>query len=172
MVLKRMNRQYTPQKYMERVERIRKYMPECAISTDLITGFCDETENEHKDTLTLMQNVGFDYAYMFRYSMREGTAAHKNMSDNVANDVKARRLEEIIQLQQQLSARSNEKDVGKVYEVLVEGTSKRSDEYFSGRNSQNKVVVFPKGNAKKGDYVRVKILSCTSATLLGEQDNE
>jgi tRNA-2-methylthio-N6-dimethylallyladenosine synthase len=167
-VLKRMNRQYDRQKYLDRIERIRKYMPECTISTDLIAGFCNETEEEHQDTLSLMRMVGFDYAYMFKYSMREGTEAHKNLSDNVSNDVKARRLEEIILLQQELSSRSNENDVGKVYEVLVEGTSKRSDEYLSGRNSQNKVVVFPKGNSKKGEYVQVKILSCTSATLLGE----
>jgi tRNA-2-methylthio-N6-dimethylallyladenosine synthase len=170
-VLKRMNRQYTRQKYLNRIEHIRKYMPECTISTDLITGFCNETEEEHKDTLSLMQLVGFDYAYMFRYSMREGTAAHKNMQDNIPDNIKARRLEEIILLQQELSSHSNQKDVGKTYEVLIEGTSKRSDNHLSGRNSQNKVVVFPKGNNKKGEYVQVKILSCTSATLLGEQVN-
>ncbi|MDR0604864.1 MAG: tRNA (N6-isopentenyl adenosine(37)-C2)-methylthiotransferase MiaB [Bacteroidales bacterium] len=166
-VLKRMNRQYTRQKYLNSVENIRKYMPECTISTDLITGFCNETEDEHKDTLSLMQTVGFDYAYMFQYSMREGTAAHKNMCDNVSNDIKARRLEEIIRLQQELSAISNKKDIGKTYEVLIEGISKRSQNHLSGRNSQNKVIIFPKENNKKGEYVQVKILSCTSATLLG-----
>lgn len=168
-VLKRMNRQYTRQKYLNSVENIRKYMPECTISTDLITGFCNETEDEHKDTLSLMQTVGFDYAYMFQYSMREGTAAHKNMCDNVSNDIKARRLEEIIRLQQELSAISNKKDIGKTYEVLIEGISKRSQNHLSGRNSQNKVIIFPKENNKKGEYVQVKILSCTSATLFGNQ---
>jgi tRNA-2-methylthio-N6-dimethylallyladenosine synthase len=171
-VLKRMNRQYTRQKYLNSVERIRKYMPECTISTDLITGFCNETEDEHQDTLSLMQTVGFDYAYMFQYSMREGTAAEKNMCDNVSNDIKARRLDEIIRLQQELSAESNKKDIGKIYEVLIEGISKRSQNHLSGRNSQNKVVIFPKGNNKKGEYVQVKILSCTSATLLGEAVSE
>ncbi len=167
-VLKGMNRKYTREWYLGRIAYIRKCMPECSISTDLIAGFCNETEDEHKDTLSLMQHVGFDYAYMFKYSMREGTYAHKNMQDNVSEDIKTRRLEEIIALQQELSHKSNLNDIGKIYEVLIEGTSKRSDEHYIGRNSQNKVVVFPKGENKKGEYVRVKVLSCTSATLLGE----
>jgi tRNA-2-methylthio-N6-dimethylallyladenosine synthase len=166
-VLKAMNRKYTRRWYLDRIASIRKYMPECSISTDFITGFCDESEEEHQDTLTLMQTVSFDYAYMFKYSEREGTRAAKTKADSVPEEVKARRLTEIIALQQELSGKSNLKDVGKTMEVLTEGTSKRSEEHFFGRNSQNKVVVFPRGNCSKGEYVNVKITSCTSATLTG-----
>ena len=166
--LKRMNRKYTREWYLDRVASIRKYIPECAISTDIIAGFCDETEEEHKETLSLMQEVGYEYAFMFKYSMREGTFAHKHLIDDIDERVKTRRLEEIIALQQQLSLQSNQKDIGKTFEVLIEGTSKRSQEQLFGRNSQNKVVIFPKGNLKKGDYVQVKITSCSAATLFGD----
>jgi len=167
-VLKRMNRKYTRQGYLDRIACIRKFMPECSISTDLIAGFCGETEAEHQDTLSLMQEVGFDYAYMFKYSAREGTAAHTKMQDTVPEDIKSKRLEEIIALQQKLSHKSNKNDIGKTVEVLVEGTSKRSENHLFGRTSQNKVVIFPKIGHVKGEYVNVKIVSCTSATLFGE----
>jgi tRNA-2-methylthio-N6-dimethylallyladenosine synthase len=166
-VLKAMNRKYTRRWYLDRIASIRKYMPECSISTDFITGYCDETEEEHQDTLTLMQTVSFDYAYMFKYSEREGTRSANTKADTVPEEVKARRLTEIITLQQELSGKSNLKDVGKTMEVLAEGTSKRSEEHFFGRNSQNKVVVFPRGSCSKGEYVSVRITSCTSATLTG-----
>ena len=166
--LKRMNRKYTREWYLDRVESIRKHIPDCAISTDIIAGFCGETEEEHKETLSLMQEVGYEYAFMFKYSMREGTYAHKHLIDNIAENIKTRRLEEIITLQQQLSLQSNQKDIGKTFEVLIEGTSKRSQEHLFGRNSQNKVVIFPKGNLQKGDYVQVKITSCSAATLFGD----
>lgn len=166
--LKRMNRKYTREWYLDRVESIRKHIPDCAISTDIIAGFCGETEEEHKETLSLMQEVGYEYAFMFKYSMREGTYAHKHLIDNIAENIKTRRLEEIITLQQQLSLQSNQKDIGKTFEVLIEGTSKRSQVHLFGRNSQNKVVIFPKGNLQKGDYVQVKITSCSAATLFGD----
>ena len=168
-ILQAMNRKYLRQNYLDRISCIRKYMPDCVISTDLIAGFCGETQADHEDTLSLMQEVRFDYAYMFKYSVREGTSAHKNLQDTVSEEIKSRRLEEIIALQQELSHQSNKNDIGKTFEVLVEGTSKRSKEYLVGRNSQNKVVIFPKGEHKKGEYVTVKIVSCTSATLFGEE---
>jgi len=168
-ILKEMNRKYTRQGYLDRIACIRKYMPDCTISTDLIAGFCGETDTEHQETLSLMREVRFDYAYMFKYSVREGTAAHKNLQDTVPESVKSQRLEEIIALQQQLSSESNQKDVGKSFEVLIEGTSKRSEEHLVGRNSQNKMIIFPRGEHSKGKYVQVKVLSCTSATLLGEE---
>jgi tRNA-2-methylthio-N6-dimethylallyladenosine synthase len=167
-ILKKMNRGYTRDKYFERIDAIRSFLPECAISTDIIAGFCDETEEDHKETLSLMEQVGFDYAYMFRYSERPDTLAAEHYSDNVPADVKDRRLREIIDLQQKLSYQSNKKDVGKTFEVLIEGWSKRSDAYFSGRNSENKVVIFPVTRNNPGDYVRVKITRFTSATLIGE----
>ena len=166
-MLQKMNRKYTRQSYLDRIACIRKYMPDCAISTDIIAGFCGETEADHQDTLSLMQEVEFDYAYMFKYSVREGTAAHKNLQDTVSEEVKSRRLEEIIALQQELSLKSNQNDIGKSFEVLIEGTSKRSENHLIGRNSQNKVVIFPKDAHTIGEYVQVKILSCTSATLKG-----
>lgn len=167
-MLKRMNRKYSREDYLNRIASIKKHLPDCAISTDLIAGFCDETEEEHQATLSLMKEVGFDFAYMFKYSMREGTTAHKHMQDNIPEEIKIKRLEEIIALQQELSHISNKKDVGKSMEVLVEGPSKRNKNQYFGRNSQNKVVIFDKGNCQKGDFVMVKITACTAATLLGE----
>ena len=163
-----MNRKYTRDEYMERIKKIREIIPDCAITTDVITGFCTETEEEHKQTLSLMQEVGYDFAYMFKYSERPNTKAARHMQDDVSDDVKTERLNEIIALQNKLSELSNKKDVGKTFEVLVEGYSKRSNDFLSGRTSQNKVVVFPKGKYSVGDYVTVKITDCTSATLIGE----
>lgn len=171
-VLGIMNRGYSREWYMERIEAVRRILPDCAISTDIITGFCTETEEEHADTLSLMEWAGFDYAYMFAYSERPKTLAERKYEDDIPETVKNRRLTEVINLQQQLSKTSNERDLGKVFEVLVEGPSRRSDADHAGRNSQNKVIVFPKGNTKKGDYVKVKVLSCTSATLIGELTGE
>lgn len=167
-VLGVMNRGYSREWYMERIEAVRRILPECAISTDIITGFCTETEEEHADTLSLMEWAGFDYAYMFAYSERPKTLAERKYDDDVPETVKNRRLTEVINLQQNLSKASNERDLGKVFEVLVEGPSRKSDADHAGRNSQNKVIVFPKGNTQKGDYVKVKVNSCTSATLIGE----
>lgn len=167
-VLGVMNRGYSREWYMDRLEAVKRIMPDCAISTDIITGFCTETEEEHQDTLSLMDWAGFDYAYMFAYSERPKTLAERKYEDDIPENIKNRRLTEVINLQQRLSKESNERDLGKVFEVLVEGPSKRSDADFAGRNSQNKVIVFPKGNVKKGDYVMVKVNSCTSATLIGE----
>ena len=168
-MLKRMNRKYTREWYLERVSAIRRYMPDCAITTDLIAGFAHETEEEHKDTLSLMREVGYDFAYMFKYSERPGTFAQRNLGDDIPEDVKTRRLTEIIELQNELSAESNKRDVGKVFEILVECTSKRSDEQLSGRTSQNKMVVFDRGNHRVGDYVKVRITGGASATLFGEE---
>lgn len=167
-VLDRMNRKYTREEYMERVEAIRRIIPGCAISTDIITGFCDETEEDHGETLSLMRWVRFDYAFMFKYSERPMTLAADTLQDNIPETVKDRRLTEVIDLQQKLSYDSNQRDVNKVFEVLIEGDSKRSGDHFMGRNSQNKVVVFPKIDAKPGEYENVKIQSFTSATLLGD----
>ncbi len=166
-VLARMKRKYTREHYMERILTIRKYLPGVSISTDIITGFCGETQEEHQLTLSLMEWVGYDFAYMFKYSERPGTFAANKYKDDILEEVKSRRLQEIIQLQNRLSLESKEKDVGQTYEVLVAGTSKKSEEHLFGRNSQNKVVVFPKGESKPGDYVNVIIHSCTSATLIG-----
>ena len=167
-MLKRMNRKYTREWYLERVEAIRRYMPDCAITTDLIAGFAHETEEEHQETLSLMREVGYDFAYMFKYSERPGTFAQRNLGDDIPEDVKTRRLTEIIDLQNKLSEQSNKRDVGKEFEILVECTSKRSEEQLSGRTSQNKMVVFDRGDYKVGDYVRVRITGCSSATLFGE----
>lgn len=167
-VLGVMNRGYSREWYMDRIEAVKRILPDCAISTDIITGFCTETEEEHAETLSLMEWAGFDYAYMFAYSERPKTLAERKYDDDVPEPVKNRRLTEVINLQQRLSKASNDRDLGKVFEVLVEGPSKKSDADFAGRNSQNKVIVFPRGNARKGDYVKVKVLSCTSATLIGE----
>ncbi len=168
-MLKRMNRKYTREWYLERVAAIRRYMPDCAITTDLIAGFAHETEQEHKETLSLMQEVRYDFAYMFKYSERPGTFAQRNLGDDIPEDVKTRRLTEIIDLQNRLSEESNKRDVGKEFEILVECTSKRSDKQLSGRTSQNKMVVFDRGNHNIGDYVRVRITGCSSATLFGEE---
>lgn len=167
-VLKKMNRKYDREWYMERISSIKKHIPSCAISTDIISGFCAETEEDHKDTLSIMKEVGYDYAFMFKYSERPDTTAAKKYEDDVAEEVKSRRLTEIIDLQRSLSHESNLRDIGKTFEILVEGTSKKSDEQLFGRNSQNKVAVFPKKDFKTGDYVKVKINSCTTATLIGE----
>lgn len=167
-VLELMNRGYSREWYMNRIEAIKTIIPDCGISTDIITGFCTETEEEHQDTLSLMDWVGYDFAYMFMYSERPKTLAERKYKDDVDPDVKSRRLREIVDLQMRMSHDSNKRDVGKTFEVLVEGPSKRSAEHLSGRNSQNKVVVFPKGNYQAGDYVMVKVHDCTAATLLGE----
>ena len=166
-MLKRMNRVYTREYYLDRIATIRRLIPDCAIATDIIAGFCGETEDDHQATLSLMREVGYDYAYMFKYSVREGTMAAKKFEDDVPDEVKSRRLEEIIALQQELSYQSNLKDVGKSFEILVEGVSKRSDKQLFGRNSQNKVIIFDRGNHQKGDYVTVTVTDCTTATLLG-----
>jgi tRNA-2-methylthio-N6-dimethylallyladenosine synthase len=171
-ILDRMNRGYSREQYLERIHAIRSILPGCAISTDIIAGFCDETEEDHADTLSLMQQVGFDYAFMFRYSERPDTLAADRYQDNVPGAVKDRRLREIIDLQQKLSYQSNRKDVGRNFEVLAEGYSKRSRDHFFGRNSQNKVVVFPVNKAKPGDYLQVNVLRFTSATLIGEAVQE
>lgn len=166
-ILKLMNREYTREWYMERIDSIRSFLPDCSLSTDMITGFCTETEDDHKASLSLMEWAGFDFAYMFRYSERPGTKAARKYEDDVPEEVKATRLNEMINLQNSLSSKSKKNDVGKTFEVLIEGFSKRSTEYLSGRTSQNKVVVFPGENHKKGEYVRVLVEKCTSATLIG-----
>lgn len=167
-VLKSMNRKYTREWYLERMNAIKRYMPDCAISTDIIAGFCGETDDDHRQTLSLMREVGYEFAYMFKYSDRPGTKANKYMADDVSEEVKTARLTEIISLQNRLSLESNRRDVGKVFEVLVEGVSKRSDDHLYGRSSQNKVVVFPRRDFKAGDYVMVRVNDCSSATLMGE----
>ena len=167
-MLKLMNRHYTVEWYLDRVAAIRRYLPDCSITTDVIAGFCSETEEEHQDTLRLFRQVGYDYAYMFKYSLRPDTYAAKHLTDDIPDEVKTRRLEEIIALQGEIALENNRREVGRTYEVLVEGTSRRSKEQLFGRNSQNKVLVFDRGNAKPGDYVQVKVTDCTAATLLGE----
>ena len=167
-VLKRMNRGYTREWYLERIEAIHKIIPDCAVSTDIISGFCAETDEEHEDTLSLMDIVAFDFAYMFKYSERPKTLAERKFEDDVPEAVKSKRLTEIIEKQLSYSLASNKERIGKTEKVLIEGISKRSEEHMSGRTGRNSMVVFPKGNFKKGDYINVKILDCTSATLLGE----
>ncbi len=167
-ILKLMNREYTREEYMDRVNAIRSIIPGCSVSTDIIAGFCTETEEDHQDTLTLMEWAGYDFAYMFAYNERPGTRAARKYTDDVPPETKSRRLGEIISLQNKLSARSKRQDVGKVVEVLAEGFSKRSSEYLSGRTSQNKVVVFPGEGIRKGDYVSVLVERCTPATLIGK----
>ena len=169
VMLEKMIRKYTREWYLDRIAAIRRYMPDCAITTDLIAGFTGETEEDHKLTLSLMEEVGYEFAFMFKYSERPGTFAQRHLPDDIPDDVKTARLTEIINLQNRLSEQSNKRDVGKEFEVLVEGLSKRSDEQLFGRTSQNKVVVFDKGNHKVGDYVRVKVTGCSSATLFGEE---
>lgn len=169
-ILQHMNRTYTREWYLAKVKRIREIMPDCGLSTDVISGFCSETEEEHQDTISLMEIVRFDMAYMFSYSERPGTLAARRYEDDVPEDVKKRRLEEIINLQNKHSRESYQNDIGKTFKVLIEGDSKRSDMDWCGRNSQNKMMVFPKGNyqLQKGDYVNVKVNTATSATLIGE----
>lgn len=167
-VLKAMNRKYTSAWYMDRVEAIRRIMPDCSITTDLFTGFHGETEEDFQQTLELMRKARFDSAFMFKYSERPGTLAARTMPDNVPDEVKIDRLNRMIELQNQLSADSNRRDVGKIFEVLVEGVSKRSTEQMVGRTQQNKTCVFPRGNARVGEIVKVKVLSSSSATLICE----
>ena len=167
-VLGRMNRGYSREWYLDRIHAIRKYMPDCAISTDIITGFCGETDEEHQATISLMQEVQFDFAYMFKYSERPKTLAERRFEDDVPEQVKGARLNEIIELQLKHSKLSNQKQVGQTVKVLIEGTSKRSEEHLCGRNGQNAMVVFPRESYEKGQYVWVKITDCTSATLMGE----
>ena len=164
-----MNRKYTREWYLGRIAAIRRYLPDCAITTDLIAGFSGETEQEHEATLSLMREVGYEFAYMFKYSERPGTFAHEHLPDDVPDEVKSRRLSEIIALQNELGHASNLRDVGREFEVLVEGRSKRDEKQLSGRTSQNKVVVFDRGRHDVGDYVRVRITGCTPATLFGEE---
>lgn len=174
-VLRGMNRKYTREWYLDRIAAIRRAMPDCAISTDLIAGFCGETPEDHAETLSLMREVGYEFAFMFKYSERPDTAAARNMPDDVPDEVKTARLTEIIALQNELSLASNRRDVGRRFEILVEGFSKRSQDKVFGRTSQNKVVVIPRMSAdgvtehKPGDYVRVRITGCSSATLQGEE---
>lgn len=168
-VLNRMNRQHTREAYLELIDTIRKIIPDCALSQDIIAGFCGETEEEHQETLSLMDAVKYDFGFMFAYSERPGTPAAKRMKDDVPNDVKKRRLHEIIQLQQKHGLYRMQQFVGKTVEVLIEGSSKKSDAHWKGRNSQNAVVVFPKGTEQNGDFVNVRVENCTSATLIGKR---
>lgn len=165
-VLKSMNRKYTRQWYLDRVAAIRSRIPDCGISTDLFTGFHNESEEDFQQTLSLMEEAAFDSAFMFKYSERPGTLAARTMPDNVPEDVKIERLNRMIALQNQLSAESNRRDVGKEFTVLVEGVSKRSIDQWVGRNEQNKACVFPRGNYRTGDFVRVKVIDSSSATLI------
>ena len=167
-VLKKMNRKYTRQWYLDRIATLRRYIPDCGISTDVFCGFCGETLQDHADTLSLMREVGYDSAFMFKYSERPGTYAARHFEDDVPEEEKIRRLNEIIALQNELSLESNRRDVGKTFEVLVEGFSKRSREQMCGRSQQNKMIVFPKGDTKPGDFVKVRITEASSATLIGE----
>ena len=167
-ILKLMNRKYTREWYLERIALIRKHIPDCGISTDMFTGFHSETEEDHQQTLSLMREVGYDSAFMFKYSERKGTYASKNLPDDVPEEVKLRRLQEMIDLQMELSLQSNKNDIGKEFEVLVEGYSKRSREQLSGRTSQNKVVLFDNQGQKVGDLVRVRIKDASAITLFGD----
>jgi len=167
-ILKLMNRKYDRDWYMDRIRSIRNIIPGCSVSTDMITGFCTETEEDHKESLSLMEWAGYDFAYMFKYNERPGTRAARKYTDDVPDEIKTRRLDEIIELQNRLSAGSKQQDLGKVLKVLAENVSKKSDEHLAGRTSQNKVVVFPRNNYRPGDYVNVKIEKCTSATLIGK----
>lgn len=171
-MLKIMNRRYTPEWYLNRIEAIRHYLPDCSITTDIIAGFCTETEEDHRATLEMFRKVRYDYAFMFKFSMRPNTYAAKHMHDDVPDEVKTRRLEEIIALQGEIALENNRKDIGKTFEVLVEGTSHRSDSQLFGRNSQNKVIVFDKDNHQVGTYLRVRVTDCTAATLKGVVDNK
>ena len=169
-ILQLMNRTYTREWYMSKVQQIRSLIPECGISSDIIAGFCTETDEDHADTLSIMEYSRYDMSYMFFYSERPGTLAARRYADDVPEDVKKKRLQEIVEVQNKLSLQSNQKDVGKIFEVLIEGDSKRSSADWMGRSTQNKVIVFPKAdyNYSKGDYAKVKVTGCTQATLLGE----
>ena len=167
-VLKAMNRHYTRQWYLDRIAAIRRMIPDCGISTDLFTGFHDETEEDFQLTLSLMREVGFDSSFMFRYSERPGTYASKNLPDNIPEDVKIERLNRMIALQNELSLESNRRDIGRKFDVLVEGVSKRSRDQFVGRTQQNKTAVFPRGDYHVGETVRIRVIDASSATLIGE----
>jgi tRNA-2-methylthio-N6-dimethylallyladenosine synthase len=167
-ILKEMNRQHTREEYFEMIDNIKRIIPDCAISQDMIAGFPTETEEDHQDTLSLMEYVKYDFGFMFAYSERPGTMAGRKMEDDIPEDVKKRRLNEIIQLQQKHGLERTQEHVGRTEEVLIEKSSKRSDAHWAGRNSQNTMVVFPKEHYKVGDFVNVKITDCTSATLMGE----
>lgn len=169
-VLQLMNRNYSREWYKAKVDRIREYMPDCGISSDIIAGFCTETEEDHQETLDVMRYARYDMSYMFFYSERPGTLAQRRYKDDIPEEVKKRRLQEIVELQNQLSAESNRQDIGKTFKVLIEGNSKRSEQDWMGRNSQNKVIVFPKEShvLKPGDYVQVTVHDSTQATLLGK----
>lgn len=171
-ILKKMNRKYDREWYLDRINAIRKAIPECGITTDIFCGFCTETEEDHQQSLRLMEEVQFDTSFMFKFSMRPGTYAADHFADDVPEETKSRRLEEIIQLQNRLSLESNQRDIGKTMEVLAEGISKKKKSEFFGRSSQNKVVVFPNKGIEIGDLVRVKILDCTQTTLIGEVVSE
>ena len=166
-MLKLMNRKYTVEWYLDRMAAIKRYLPDCSITTDVIAGFSTETLEDHQATLDLFRKVRYDYAYMFKYSLREGTYAWKHLADDIPEEEKTRRLNEIIALQGEIALENNQKEIGKVYEVLVEGESHRSKEQLFGRNSQNKVIVFDRGDATPGTYRRVKVEKCTAATLIG-----
>ena len=168
-ILKLMNRKYTREWYLERVEAIRRIIPDCGLSTDIFSGFHSETEEDHQMSLSLMRECQYDSAFMFKYSERPGTYASKNLPDDISEEIKIRRLNEIIEVQNQLSAEANQRCIGKVYEVLVEGTSKRSREQLVGRTEQNRVVVFNRGSRRIGDFVNVRITEASSATLKGEE---
>jgi tRNA-2-methylthio-N6-dimethylallyladenosine synthase len=172
-MLQLMNRTYTREWYLAKVARIREIMPDCSISADIIAGFCTETEEDHQDTISIMKEANYDYSYMYFYSERPGTLAAKRYEDDIPEEVKKRRLQEIVDVQWVLSNESNKKDVGKSFEVLIEGNSKKSDQEWMGRNSQNKVIVFSKDNhnLKKGDYVNVLVTDFTKGTLLGKLSN-
>ncbi len=166
-MLKLMNRKYTPEWYLNRIEAIRTILPSCSITTDVIAGFCSETEEDHQATLDMFRKVRYDSAFMFKFSMRPNTFAARHMEDDIPDEVKTRRLEEIIALQNELSLENNKKCIGQTYEVLVEGASHRSKEQLFGRNSQNKVIVFDRGDHQPGEYLMLKVTECTSATLIG-----
>ena len=168
-ILQMMNRTYTREWYMAKVDRIREVIPGCGLSSDIIAGFCTETEEDHRETLSIMEYSNYDYSYMFFYSERPGTLAQRRYADDITENVKKRRLAEIVEMQNRLSLKSNKKDIGKTFEILIEGDSKKSDTDWMGRSSQGKVVVFPKENydLKKGDYVMVQASDCTQGTLLG-----
>jgi len=167
-MLKLMNRHYDTSWYLGRIDAIKKYLPDCSITTDVIAGFCTETEEDHQMTLEMFRKVRYDYAYMFMFSMRPDTYAAKHMEDDVPEAVKKRRLEEIIALQGEIALENNRKEIGKTYEVLIEGTSHRRKDQLFGRNSQNKVIVFDKGEHQPGTYIHVRVIDCTAATLIGE----
>lgn len=167
-ILHEMNRQHTREEYMALVDKIKRIIPDCSLSQDMITGFPTETEEDHKDTLSLMEYVRYDFGYMFAYSERPGTLAARKLEDDVPEMVKKRRLQEIVDLQQRIALEQTQRFVGQTVEVLIEKASKRSEEYWSGRNSHNTVVVFPRGTYKVGDFVNVQVTDCTSATLIGE----